>query len=113
MGPEVWYTSLMPHRLDPAIISAAESAVEHAQRVRRTHARRTERTTPQRVVDIDMALARLHEAMRPLKSEIGKFRYGPVTPEAEENRTKIRDASESIQRERRKLWKMKNRKVAA
>jgi hypothetical protein len=44
--------------------------------------------------------------MKPLRSQIGKFQYGPQTTVAEENREAMRLASEAIQRERRKLWKL-------
>jgi hypothetical protein len=44
--------------------------------------------------------------MGPLRSEIGRFAYGPQTTLAERNRQAIRDASDKLQRERRKLWKM-------
>ena len=45
--------------------------------------------------------------MKPLRSEIGRFPYGPQTDEAEANRERIRQASDALQRERRKLWKMR------
>ena len=54
----------------------------------------------------------LKRAMRPLRSEIGRFPYGPQTDEAEANREEIREASTAIQRERRKLWKMRGRNDA-
>ena len=96
----------MPEKLDKNILDAADAAVRNAQDVRRYHRRRTQRRSSQRKTDIAVALQRLKEAMAPLKSEIGKFPYGPQTTEAEKNRQLIRKASDAIQAERRKLWKM-------
>lgn len=97
----------MPHELPKDAVDSADAAVSFAVQVRRFHAKRRNTKSPQRVTDIDLALARLKEAMGPLKSEIGRFPYGPQTSIAEGNRQTIRVASTSIQRERRKLWKMK------
>lgn len=103
----MWYASFMPTELPKDAIETAEAAVAFAQQVRRYHRRRTERTAKQRTTDVELAIERLREAMKPLKSEIGRFPYGPQTTQAERNRQKIRDASDAIQRERRKLWKMR------
>lgn len=97
----------MPATLADGLIENADAAVVFAQAVRQTHARRTNKQSNQRKIDIDLALMRLKEAMAPLRTEIGRFPYGPQTGVAERNRQKIRDASERIQRERRKLFKMK------
>jgi hypothetical protein len=97
----------MPTELPKDAIETAEAAVAFAQQTRRFHRRRTERGSKQRCADIELALVRLKEAMRPLKSEIGRFPYGPQTTVAEGNREKIRVASAAIQGERRKLWKMR------
>jgi hypothetical protein len=96
----------MPAELPQTDMENAEAAVENARRVRAYHRRRTEKRSPQRRDDIMVARARLKEAMRPLKSAIGKFPYGPQTTTAEENRETIRQMSAAIQVERRKLWKM-------
>lgn len=88
---------------------AAKAAVDNAAKVRKFHARRTQTGSKQRAADIEMALARLKEAMAPLRSEIGRFPYGPQTDAAEANRERISEMSEAIQRERRKLWKMRKR----
>jgi hypothetical protein len=90
------------------VIENADAAVAYAQQVRQFHARRTSRKSAQRTADINVALARLKEAMAPLKREIGRFPYGPQTSIAEANRQRIRDASCAIQTERRKLWKMQD-----
>lgn len=97
----------MPAILPKRDIEVAEAAVVFAQAVRRTHRRRSNKTSAQRNADIEMALERLKEAMRPLRSEIGRFPYGPQTSAAEENRQTIRRTSDAIQRERRKLFKMR------
>jgi aminoglycoside phosphotransferase family enzyme len=97
----------MPTELPKDAIESADAAVAFAQQVRRFHRRRTARTAHQRAEDIERALERLREAMAPLRSEIGRFPYGPQTDAAEANREAIRERSAAIQRERRKLWKMK------
>lgn len=105
----MWYGSLVPEKLPDGAVEAAEAAVEFAQSVRRVHARRTDKGSPNREDDIANALARLKAAMDPLKREIARFPYGPQTDQAEQNRQRIRTASQAIQRERRKLWKMQQR----
>lgn len=96
----------MPEILPTQALEDAQAAVDNAVRVRSYHRRRTEKRSPQRRQDITVARARLKEAMKPLKSAIGKFPYGPQTTVAEENREVIREMSAAIQSERRKLWKM-------
>jgi hypothetical protein len=100
----------MPEVLPKTVIEAADAAIINAQLVRKFHARRTKKASKQRTEDIELALTRLHECMKPLRTEIGRFPYGPQTDEAEANRDTIRDVSAAIQRERRKLWKMKEAK---
>lgn len=102
----------MPNELDKSALETAEAAVAYAQQVRRYHRRRTDRDSDQRVSDIERARERLKTAMKPLRSLIGKFPYGPQTDVAEANRQRIRDASTAIQVERRKLWKMSTTKEA-
>jgi hypothetical protein len=96
----------MPNVLPKQAIEEADAAVAFAQQVRKFHRRRTNRTDPRRANDIALARERLADAMVPLRSEIGRFAYGPQTDIAEHNRTLIREASERIQVERRKLTKM-------
>lgn len=91
-------------------LEGAEAAVSFAQQVRRYHRRRTHRTAQQRTTDVELAITRLREAMAPLRSEIGRFPYGAQTDAAEREREKVRNASEAIQRERRKLWKMRTKR---
>jgi hypothetical protein len=97
----------MPQKRPDSELDAANAAVLNAVRVREFHARRTEKNSKHRMQDIDLALERLREAMKPLKSMIGQFPYGPTTEAAESNRDEIRAASAEIQRQRRKLWKMR------
>lgn len=96
----------MPKKPDPDILAEADAAVKHAIRVRKTHARRTERKSKQRTRDIVMAIQRLHEAMRPLRSEIGRFSHGSQTEERRKTHERYREASAAIQGQRRRLWKM-------
>jgi hypothetical protein len=98
---------VMPKELPKDVIEQAEAAVAFAQQVRRLHRRRTDKSSLQRTQDIELAILRLKEAMAPLRSEIGRFPYGPQTDAAEANRERIREVSTAVQRERRKLWKMR------
>jgi hypothetical protein len=99
----------MPQVLPEKLLRRAQQAVENAQRVRKVHRRRSTKGSEQREADLRLALERLRDAMKPLRSEIGRFPYGPSTPEAERNRERIYEASRAIQAERRKLWKMLKR----
>jgi hypothetical protein len=101
--------SLMPSVIPPGLLDQAQAAVDLAQSTRRLHARRTKRGSRQREADLRTALDRLKSAMRPLRTQIARFPYGPQTDAAERNRQAIYAASEAIQRERRKLWKMQAR----
>lgn len=102
----MWYASSMPALLPKENLQAADAAIAFAQQVRRYHRRRTSKGSKQRTDDIAAALERLKVAMAPLRSEIGRFPYGPQTDVAEENRDKIKAKSRELQSERRKLWKM-------
>ena len=99
----------MPNQLPNEAMKAAEAAIVFAQQVRKHHRRRTEKKSEQRARDIETALERLQVAMKPLRSEIGRFPYGPQSDLAERNRQRIRDASQALQSERRKLWKMQRK----
>lgn len=96
----------MPTDLPKDALDRAEAAITFAQQVRKLHRRRTDKLSKQRADDITLAVERVREAMAPLRSEIGRFPYGPQTDVAERNRETIRDASNRLQAERRKLWKM-------
>jgi type VI protein secretion system component VasF len=96
----------MPHKLPEKELDRAERAIQNAVRVREFHRRRSERTSKQRVHDVETALKRIREAMTPLRSIRGRFPYGPQTTAAEENREQIIAVMEQLKRERMKLWKM-------
>lgn len=96
----------MPAILPKEAVREAELAVQQAQEARRFHRKRSERGNEQRTADLELAYDRVHKAMKPLRSAIGKFPYGPQTEIAAQNRQIIRDASAALQKERRKLWKM-------
>lgn len=86
----------------------AQLAVENAQEVRAYHRKKTLRGDGQRESDLQMALERVKAAMRPLRSEIGRFPKQHPSATILSRQEKIRDASHALQRERRKLWKMLN-----
>jgi hypothetical protein len=100
----------MPEIRPTRELASADAAVKYAQSVRAHHRRRTQPGSKQREADIDVALGRLKDSMRPLRTMIGRFPYGPQTDEARKNRHEIYEASDAIQRERRKLWKMRRKK---
>lgn len=102
----MWYASRMPEVLPKREIANADAAVAFAQQVRKLHRRATKRGDKRREDDLEIALLRIRDAMRPLRSAIGRFPYGPQTEIAETNRLAIRAASARLQRERRKLFKM-------
>lgn len=87
-------------------IEEADAAVAFAQQVRKFHRRRTNTSDEQRQADIERALKRLKDAMQPLRSVRGKFQYAPQTSIVLAHVETVRVASDAIQRERRKLWKM-------
>jgi len=87
----------------------AELAVQSAQETRAYHRKRTQKGDRQRETDLELALDRVKAAMKPLRSEIGRFRHREARPSVVEQRQRIRDASLALQRERRKLWKMQER----
>lgn len=98
----------MPAILPEQAVNEARLAVQNAQEVRTYHRKRTLRGDSQRQLDLSLAYKRVHTAMKPLRSHIGKFPYGPQTEIAANNRQIIREASAALQKERRKLWKMLN-----
>jgi hypothetical protein len=107
---EMWYASHMKPEEEQTILDSANAAVEYAVQVRKFHRRRTNRTSQQREQDVNLALARLRDAMQPIRSAIGRFPYEPATELVFQRQERIREASNSIQRERRKLWKLRARK---
>lgn len=97
----------MPNPKPEENLLVAQAAVEFAQEVRKHHRRRSERNSHQRQEDIALALKRIRDAMRPLRSELGRFPYNPGADT--ERQEKIKAASQALQKERRKLWKMRPR----
>jgi hypothetical protein len=95
--------------IDKRLLEDAEAAVDLARSVRRLHARRSKKGGIRREADIQNALERLKAAMKPLRPVIARFPYEPQTVTAEAARARVRAASDAIQRERRKLWKMQAR----
>ena len=86
---------------------AAASAVQYAQDVRAHHRKRTKRGNPQREADLKIAQDRLHSAMEPVRTYLGRLQFEARTDQRTTER--IRAASVELQRERRKLWKMQSR----
>lgn len=88
------------------LITAATKAADYAEGVRAMHRKRSMRGNRQRELDLSLALNRLARAMRPIRSELARAPYGKpgcVTPL---QRKGLAEASQIVQRERRKLWKM-------
>lgn len=83
-------------------------AVELAREVRARHRRTSKPDDPERVRDLDLARNAIQEAMRPIRSEIGRAIFDPATSQAERRREKMRNVSAELQAERRKLWKLSN-----
>ena len=96
-------------RFNPQHLITAQAAVEHAQSVRRLHRRTTPRGAPSREKDLQLALDRIKDAMRPIRAYLCGFQYGPQTEAAFEIRAKVESASVALQAERRKLFKMQKR----
>jgi len=100
----MWYASDMKLRqTQTEMLEDADKAIENARAVREFHAKRNKRGSRQRETDIRLALERLRDAMKPIRRAIAKFPYDPTGLDAESLKT----ASQDIQKERRKLWKMK------
>jgi DNA-binding NtrC family response regulator len=89
----------------------ASLAIQNAQEVRAYHRKRSQRGDTQREADLEMAIERVRDAMRPLRSEIGRFPHQAQSATVEARQGKIRAASTALQRERRKLWKMMDRPI--
>ena len=91
------------------MLRAGQDAVTYAVSVRTYHAKRTRRGSNQREADIQMALDRLKSAMRPIRSEIASYPFKPLREASADDREKMQGMSKAIQKERRKLWKMRTR----
>jgi hypothetical protein len=91
------------------LLSDADQAVEFAQSVRKRWAKKSSRESPQRIADIKVASDGLRRAMKPIRSRIARTSHGSRSEPAES----LRAASQRIQTERRKLWKMKLKRKSA
>lgn len=118
--PQVWYTSFpMEESSFSRLVQAADAAVDHAQDTRSAHAKRSARGSRQREDDLSMAQTRLKRLMAPVRSELARLpselKRMQSTNQMEHfgssvgQQAKLRDLSQAIQRERRKLWKMQQR----
>lgn len=89
-------------------LTDADAAVELAVRTRTSLRGRTTKGSAEREGQLRVALGELNAAAKPLRREAGRFR----TDAARERRwgLRVRKAATAIQRERRKLWKMQDRK---
>lgn len=83
-------------------------AVRHARDVRKFHARRTVKGNKQREEDLMAARKRLQMAMEPLRSWRGGAHFRPSTTNYANLEDDIIEASEAIQGERRRIWKMQH-----
>lgn len=99
---------MKPEDLDAAL-KEAFAAVQHADDVRKYHARRSAKGSPQREADLQTALGRLRKAMIPLRSWRGKSPYMIQSSAMFALNKRVEGASNAIQSERRKLWKMQKR----
>jgi hypothetical protein len=102
----------MPEPTLDDILAQAASAVSYAQDVRSHHRKRTRRGNPQREADLQIALDRLRVVMDPLRSVIGRMQFEVPSKTLAKKYEAVRTASQDVQRERRKLWKMQERKNA-
>jgi hypothetical protein len=103
----MWYDCTLVEKSVEEIISEADAAIAHAVRVRAHHRRRTDKKSKTRKTDVRLALKRLQEAMKPIRSEIGRFPYLTQAELPDLERARLRATSTMIQCERRKLWKLK------
>jgi hypothetical protein len=92
-----------------ALIDRAETACRIASDTRRLHRRRTKKGSPQREADLKIASDHLRDAMRPIRRELARFPYRSPNQTAHARRLALLGASEAVQRERRKVWKMRRR----
>lgn len=113
----LWYDTRMNGYEFSSALRVADLVVSQAQDVRAAHRKRSARENKERQQDIAVALRRLREAMRPIRSELARIPYALPDLEGKlghadlvAQQSALLDASDRIQRERRKLWKMKSRK---
>lgn len=92
------------------LIDQAAAAVSYAQDVREIHRRRTKRGNPQREADIEIALKRLRTRMSPIITALRRIPFERPSAARDEKHEALLEISKALQRERRKLWKMQQRK---
>jgi hypothetical protein len=86
---------------------AAEAAIVFARKVREHHARRTGKGTPGREADLASAMERIREAMAPIRSALGAIPY--MEEFDTDLEADLRETSQKLQAERRRIWKMQKR----
>lgn len=90
------------------LIDDARAATFLAREVRARHRRASKMDDPARMRDIALARTAIQDAMRPIRSEMGRAIFDPATARVERSRNRLRSASLDLQAERRKLWKLGN-----
>lgn len=100
----------MPQESIESDLKKAAVAVRHAQDVRKNHARLTIKGSKQREDDLEIAAERVREAMKPIRSHLGRAPSDRSTDNREEILERVREASAALQKERRRIWKMRVRK---
>lgn len=96
------------HPLEPALKEAL-AAVRHAEDTRNLHAKRSRKGSPQREEDLRYARERLRLAMIPIRGYLGRAPFVRLTEYEVELWDRATQASEAIQGQRRRLWKMQQR----
>lgn len=84
----------------------AYNAIDNARAIRKALAKRTRKGDRQRNQAIDRALRDIRLAMKPIRHEIARTQY---EPNDSRYRQVILLLSDQLQRERRKLWKMRQK----
>lgn len=105
----MWYDSRMNEHPLHEELKSAEAAIRHAKDVRAYHAKRTKRGSKQREQDLQSASDRLKSAMAPIRSYLGRAAYEMKTPLRSKHQVEAKRVSKKLQKERRSLWKMKDR----
>ncbi len=70
-------------------INAALAAIEHGRKVRKLHAKRTERGNRARQNDIKLALEQIKGAMKPIRSYLSSWHYGTQSAALEAKRDQM------------------------
>ncbi len=86
-------------------VEFAEQIDRDSRQFRAEHRWRVKRSDPTRQAHIQQLLDAIDDAMRPLRSHIGRLVHQPLPSEADEKR--LRGASAGLQYERRQLKKMR------